>query len=79
MGSPLKPLTVKVAGAASETLAEAGETLPLAQDRLTLTEAELLSEKSLLTVNWAPADGQLWLMASWPVRRVTAWAPAFET
>jgi hypothetical protein len=53
LGLPSKPVTVKVAGAASEALAEAGETLPLAQDRLTVTEAPLLGTKSLLTLNWA--------------------------
>ena len=53
MGSPLKPVTVKVAGVASEALAEVGETLALAQDRLTVTEAPLFGTKSLLTVNWA--------------------------
>jgi hypothetical protein len=53
LGLPVKPVTVKAAGAASEALAEAGETLPLAQDRLTLTEVPLLGTKSLLTLNWA--------------------------
>ena len=53
MGSPLKPVTVKVAGAPSEALAEAGEALPVAQDRLTVTEAALSGMKSLWTVNWA--------------------------
>jgi len=52
LGLPLAPVTVKVAGEASEALAEAGETLPLAQDRLTVTEAPLLGTKSLLTLNW---------------------------
>ena len=50
---PSKPLTVKVAGVASEALAEAGETLPLAQDRLTVTNAMLLGTKSFPTLNWA--------------------------
>jgi len=49
----VKPVTVKVAGVPSEALAEAGETSPLVQDRLTVTEAPLLGTKSLLTVNWA--------------------------
>ena len=51
LGSPLKPVTVKVAGVASEALAEAGETLPLVQERLTVTEAPLLGIKSFWTTN----------------------------
>ena len=53
VGLPLAPVTVKVAGVASEALAEAGETLPEVQERLTVTEAPLLGMKSLWTVNWA--------------------------
>ena len=49
----VEPLTVKVAGVASEALAEAGETLPVVQERLTVTEAALSGTKSLWTVNWA--------------------------
>jgi hypothetical protein len=52
-GSPEGPLTVKFAGAASEALAEAGETEPLAQERDTVTLAALLGTKSLFTAKSA--------------------------
>jgi microcompartment protein CcmK/EutM len=53
VGSPTKPVTVKTAGVDSEADADAGVSDPLAQDRLTVTLAGLLSEKSLFTVNVA--------------------------
>ena len=49
-GLPVKPLTVKVAGVASEALAEAGDAEPEAQERETETEALLSGTKSLMTV-----------------------------
>jgi hypothetical protein len=52
-GSPLNPVTVNTAGVASEALAVAGVSVPLAQDRLTVTLAGLFGWKSLLTVNVA--------------------------
>lgn len=42
-----------MAGELSVALADAGAAVPLAQDRLTVTLAALLSEKSLLTLNVA--------------------------
>ena len=55
VGSPSKPVTVNVAGVASEAVAEVGDTLyntlPLAQDRLTITNAMLLGTKSFPTLN----------------------------
>jgi hypothetical protein len=39
-----------MAGVLSEALAEPGAAVPEAQDRLTVTLAALLSEKSLLTM-----------------------------
>ena len=54
-GLPVYPLTVKTAGVASEALAVAGRAVPLAQERDTVTEAGLLSEKSLLTVKLSVA------------------------
>ncbi len=58
LGSPLKPVTVKTAGAASLALVGLGRaTLPLAQLRVTLTvvvSVPGLSEKSLRTVKVAP-------------------------
>jgi hypothetical protein len=53
VGSPVKPVTVKDAGVASVALADAGDAVPLAQERETVTDAPLLSEKSLLTVKAA--------------------------
>jgi hypothetical protein len=53
VGSPVKPLTVKTAGVDSEALAEAGLAVPVAHDRDTVTEAALLSLKSLFTVKVA--------------------------
>jgi hypothetical protein len=44
---------VKDAGVASDALALAGEAVPVAQDRLTVTEAPLFGTKSLTTVNVA--------------------------
>ena len=52
-GSPVYPVTVKVAGEASEALMEAGLTEPEAQERETETEAPLSGMKSLLTVKLA--------------------------
>jgi hypothetical protein len=49
VGSPVKPLTVNAAGDASEADRVGGETLPLAQARVTVTEVVTLSEKSFLT------------------------------
>ena len=46
-------MTVVTNGVDSEAEPLAGEAVPLAQLTLTLTEAALLSEKSLLTVNVA--------------------------
>ena len=54
-GSPLKPVTVNAAGSASEAGALSGETLPLAQDRLTVTLAPLSGMKSLSTLKVVPA------------------------
>jgi hypothetical protein len=53
VGSPLYPVTVKVAGVASEADADAGDTLAPGQERLTVTDAVLLSEKSFFTSNRA--------------------------
>jgi hypothetical protein len=53
VGSPLYPVTVKVAGLASEADADAGDTLAPGQERLTVTDALLLSLKSFFTLNWA--------------------------
>jgi hypothetical protein len=53
VGSGVYPLTVNTAGMASEALAEAGVTPPLAQERDTVTLLPLLGTKSLLTVNVA--------------------------
>ena len=55
-GSPLKPVTVKTAlsGGVSLAGALAGATVPLAQDKLTVTVPLFrLGTKSLLTVNVA--------------------------
>ena len=52
VGSPLAPVTVNTAGLDSEALAEDGDTVPLPQLRLTVTEAGLLSLKSLWTVKF---------------------------
>jgi hypothetical protein len=49
----VKPVTVNTAGVASEALADAGDTLPLAQESETVTLAPLLGTKSLATVNVA--------------------------
>jgi hypothetical protein len=48
-GSPEKPLTVNDAGVASEALAEAGDAVPLAQERDTDTLAPSFGTKSLFT------------------------------
>ena len=51
-----KPVTVKFAGSASEAVVSTLITVPLGEpvhDRLTVTSAALLSEKSLPTVNVA--------------------------
>ena len=73
LGSPVKPVTVKVAGVASEALAEAGKAVPEAQDRLTVTEAALLSEKSLRTVNWA--EFRVLVMVQVPALRAALQVP----
>jgi hypothetical protein len=57
LGLPVKPVTVKVAGAPSEALALAGLTLPEVQFRETLTLAPLLGMKSSCTTNWT---GPIW-------------------
>jgi hypothetical protein len=44
---------VNVAGVASDALAEAGEVVPVPQERETVTEAAELSEKSLRTLKVA--------------------------
>ena len=49
-GSPTAPETVKLAGVASLAEAEDGDGVPLAQESETVTEAALLSEKSLWTL-----------------------------
>lgn len=64
---------MKLAGVASEALALAGLAVPLAQERLTVTEAPLLGTKSLFTVKVA------WLrvltMVHEPVVRLAAHVP----
>lgn len=52
---PLAPETVKDAGVASEAGAFGGVTVPDPQTSVTVTEAGLSSEKSLLTVKTALA------------------------
>ena len=69
----LKPVTVKTAGVVSEALVEAGETLLPAQARLTVTEAELLSEKSLWTVK--VAELRVLVMVQLPPVRAALQAP----
>ena len=49
----LKPLTVKLAGSASEALVSSLTTVPELQVRETLTLPALSGMKSLLTTNWA--------------------------
>ena len=73
LGLPVKPVTVKVAGLPSEALEEVGKTAPLAQDRLTLTEAPLLGTKSLLTLNWAVL--RVLVMVQLPAVRVALQVP----
>jgi len=50
-GLPTKPDTVNTPGDDSDTEVVAGVSVPLAQDRATVTLAALLGTKSLLTVN----------------------------
>ena len=75
VGLPEKPDTVKDAGVASEALAEAGDAAPEAQERETVTEAGLLSEKSLLTVKVAVV---VFVMVQAPVVRGAKQAPEEE-
>jgi hypothetical protein len=75
VGLPEKPLTVKTAGVASEAVAVAGESDPLAQERETVTEAVLSSEKSLLTVKVAVV---VLVMVQEPARRAAAQVPGGE-
>ena len=49
----VKPVTVKLAGVASEAEAEAGDTVPLEQVRPTVTDAVLFGMKSLFTLKVA--------------------------
>ncbi|MCH9010985.1 MAG: hypothetical protein IIC21_10205 [Chloroflexi bacterium] len=49
LGSGVKPVTVKTAGAASLAEALAGVTTPVSQVRATVTEAALSGTKSLRT------------------------------
>ena len=72
VGLPVYPVTVKTAGVASEALAEAGRAVPLAQERETVTEAGLLSEKSLLTVK---VPVVVLVMMQEPVRRAAEQVP----
>ena len=55
VGLPTYEVTVNDAGVASDAEAEPGDTDPLVQDRLTLTEAPLFGTKSLCTANVAGA------------------------
>jgi hypothetical protein len=53
--APVAPVTWNAAGVPSDASADAGEGVPCAQDSVTVTEAGLLSVKSLCTVNSACA------------------------
>jgi hypothetical protein len=75
VGLPEKAETVKTAGVASEALRDAGLAEPEAQDRETVTEAGLPSEKSLLTVKVAVV---VLVMVQEPVRRAAAQVPEEE-
>jgi hypothetical protein len=72
VGLPVYPLTVKTAGVASEALREAGLAEPEAQERETVTEAVLSSEKSLLTVK---VPVVVLVMVQEPVRRAAEQVP----
>jgi hypothetical protein len=72
-GSPVKPVTVKTAGVASEALADAGLALPLAQDSVTVTLAALLGTKSLFT--WKVSDVIVFVMVQAPALRVALQVP----
>jgi hypothetical protein len=72
VGLPEKAETVKTAGVDSEAGAVAGVSDPLAQERETVTEAALLSEKSLLTVKVAVV---VLVIVQEPVVRLAAQVP----
>jgi len=72
VGLPENPVTVKTAGVDSEAEAVAGVSDPLAQERETVTEAALLSEKSLLTVKVAVV---VLVIVQEPVVRLAAQVP----
>ncbi len=76
VGEPLKPVTVKVAGEASEALAEAGEAVPEVQERETVTEAALLGTKSLLTLK--EAELRVLVMVQEPALRRALQVPEEE-
>jgi hypothetical protein len=66
-------VTVKVAGVASDALAEAGEAVPLAQESDTVTEAALFGTKSLLTLNVALFS--VFVIVQLPLARAAAHVP----
>jgi hypothetical protein len=72
-GSPVKPVTVKTAGVASEALADAGLALPLAQDSETVTLAPLLGTKSLLT--WKVSEVIVLTIVQLPALRAALQVP----
>ena len=72
----LKPVTVKLAGSASEAVVSSLATEPEVQTMATVTSAVLLSEKSLLTTTWAVR--RVLVIVQEPVRRPAAQAPEEE-
>jgi hypothetical protein len=73
VGLPVKPVTVKTAGDASVALADAGDAVPVAQLRETVTLAPLLGTKSLRTSKVAVL--RLLTMVQKPALRAAAHVP----
>jgi hypothetical protein len=67
VGSPEAPVTVNTAGLDSEALADPGVTVPLVQDRDTVTDIGLLSSKFLFTVKLAETGVMLTVVLPVPV------------
>jgi hypothetical protein len=68
LGAPVKPVTEKVAGVASDALADPGLTEPEVQVSETVTAALMLGTKSLTTVN--VAEFRLFVIVQVPTLRV---------
>ena len=76
LGLPVYPLTVNVAGVASDALAAAGDTVPEAQDSETVTLAPLFGTKSFFT--WNDALVSVLVMVQDPVERAAEQVPVEE-